>query len=168
MASPQDFIQNKVNEFKTENAKHTITIKDKVYKVEPLDAESGLDTWEFLMNKLLPSIGTGLDSFRHDPIMDGAPTTFSEAMLHLSAQLSKDPGTLKALSLTLLEGLTVDGELVDFKEHFSANYGTWLKVVKFALTENFSSFFEEGWESAAKDLMGMVAPVMSQSEDTQD
>lgn len=165
MPSPQDFVQGIVNDVKEEAVKNTITIKDQVYKVKLLDADDGIDTWEFIMQKLLPSVGSGLDGMNHDDILHGAPTTFSEVMLHLSKQL--DGNTLKALSLTVLEGLTVDGSPVEFKEHFKGNYGTWTKVLKFALQENFSSFFDEGWENMMTDLMGAVTPMMSTQVDPQ-
>lgn len=143
---------------KQDLAKNTIDIKGEIYKIDLLDADDGLDLWENLMKVVLPSVGTGLDSMQHDPVLDGSPTTFTEAMSHLSNKL--DGQTLKKISVVLLTDMEVDGKKVNWVEHFKGNYGAWRKVVKFALQENFSSFFEDGWVDGVQDLMAMVTPAM--------
>lgn len=145
-------------QIKQDITKNTIEIKGEIYKIDLLDADDGLDLWENLMKVVLPSVGTGLDSMQHDPVLDGSPTTFTEAMSHLSNKL--DGQTLKKISVVLLTNMEVDGKKVNWSEHFKGNYGSWRKVVKFALQENFSSFFEDGWVGGIQDLMAMVTPTM--------
>jgi hypothetical protein len=143
---------------KKDSEKNSITIGKDVYKVKILSASEGIATWEYLMKKLLPSVGTGLDSFRHDEVLDGSPTTFAEAFMHLSNRL--DGNSLVSISGTLLAGLEVNGKEVDFDEHFKANYGSWAKVIKFALMENFESFFVDGWTTTLTDLVSLAVPML--------
>lgn len=165
MASPQDHMKSLVEAHKETLAKHTLKIKDKIYKIKPLNGEDGVDTLEFILQLVAPSMGSALDGMNHDSLMDGTPTTFSEVMMHLSRQLKGS--TLKALSLALLEDLEVDGVKVSFSDQFQCNYGDWVKVVKFALQENYSSFFEDGWGSVMGDLMQMAAPLANQQVEPQ-
>lgn len=140
----------------------TITVKDRVYKIKKMDADDGLNLWEYILQRLLPSIGTGLDVMQgeNDPFQ--AATTFSEAMMHLSNKL--DGNSFKLISHAVLEGAEVNGEPMNFKEEFAGNYGAWRKVLAFALQENFKSFFEEGWATGLKDLMAMVSPQFQSSQ----
>lgn len=143
--------------------KNTITIRDKKFKIELLPSEEGLELWEYLMKKLLPSVGTGLDSMQHDSVMDGSPKTFSQAFGLLAEKLSgKD---LKEISKNLFQGATVDGKPLDFNEQFKGNYGSWKSLLTFALKENFGSFFEEGWGDS---LTGLVSLVVPQSQGSQE
>lgn len=141
-------------------AKNTITINDKLFKIKLLSFEDGIDLWENILKKLLPSVGAGLDRLQHDTVMDGSPTTFSDALIYLSRNL--DGNTLKSYSTVLLHEATVDGEPLNINKEFTGNYGAWKKLFVFALTENFSSFFEEGWTDGIADLMAVVTPAMSQ------
>jgi len=140
---------------------NTIVIKNKEYKIKPLNARDGLRLWEYLLGKLLPSVGTGLDRMSHDELLDGSPTTFAQAMIHLVSNLEKDYDTLNNITDTILEGCLVDGKPLNTDEEFSCNYGAWRQLLIFALKVNFSSFFEEGWESALTDITAMVVPMMS-------
>lgn len=141
-------------------AKNTKTINDKVYKIKLLRFEDGIDLWENILKKLMPSLGSGLDRMQHDSILDGSPTTFTDALIHLSKNL--DGNTLKNYSFVLFNGATVDGKPLDVNVEFTGNYSAWKKLFTFALTENFSSFFEEGWSDGMSDLMAVVTPAMNQ------
>jgi hypothetical protein len=148
-----------VDEVKVVGTKNAITVKGKVYNIEPLGALDGLDTWEYILQKVLPSVGSGLDAMQQEESF-GDSTAFSEAMIHLSNKLEGD--SFKMLSVTLFQGATVDGIELDINEHFSANYGVWRKVFTHAMKVNFSSFFEEGWSAGLQDLMMMVSPQFSE------
>lgn len=141
-------------------AKHSITINEKIYKVKLLSFEDGIDLWENIMQKLLPSVGSGLDRLSHNEILDGSPTTFTEAMIHLSKNL--DGETFKHYSFALFDGATVNGEALNLNEEFSGNYGAWKTLFAFALKENFGSFFTDGWADGLQDVMAMVSPMMAQ------
>lgn len=154
---------DKPTEAKTEApliCKNSIKLKDKVYKIEPLNGEDGLDLWEYILQRILPSVGTGLDAMQQeDDFLES--TTFTEAMMHLSNKL--EGSTFSMISNSLFAEGTVDGEPLDIKEHFKAEYGVWRKVFAHALKVNFSSFFEEGWSAGLKDLMAMVSPQLTRS-----
>lgn len=141
---------------KPEELGNTITLGGKVYKIELLPATDGLDLWEYILKRILPSVGTGLDSFKHDDELDGAPTTFAEAFLHLSDKL--DGNSFSLISESIFTGATVDGKPLNFNEEFKGNFGNWKKLLTFALQKNFASFFEEGWANGLQDLMGLVSP----------
>lgn len=143
-----------------EKVANKITIRDKVYSIKELEAYDGLDTWEYILQRILPAVGTGLDAMQQqDEFMES--TTMTEAMMHLSNKLEGE--TFKMLSTTLFEGATVDGEPLNPNVHFKANYGVWRKLFAHALKVNFASFFDEGWSAGLKDLMTMVSPQLTKS-----
>lgn len=149
-------VQDKLKAIRNKNS---IEIDGKVYKIDLLKAGDGIELWEELMKIVLPSVGSGLDALRssgqRDELFDGPSTTITEIMIHLSNKL--DGTRLKWVSDELLGDMTCDGVPVDFDEHFKGNYGTWLKLIRFALTENFSSFFADGW---VQEIMGTMDRVM--------
>jgi|TARA_R110000851_G_scaffold74984_5_gene165303 hypothetical protein len=157
MSNINDILKGEETEEVSTDLPLTKELGGKVYKIELLNAEDGVDLWEFLMQRMLPSIGTGLDSLQHDSNLDGSPTTFTQALIHLSGKL--EGNTLKAISLSVLSGTTVDGKPLNFKEEFKGNYGHWKSLVAFALKENFSSFFVEGWAESLIQLTKMLKPV---------
>lgn len=133
--------------------KRTIVIDDKTYKIKELPIKIGLEMLEDLTKRFLPSIGSILDLTQHDQY-DGSPKPFSEAFSNLSKNL--DGNTMYLYSVDLFDGATVDGEPLDI-EDFAANYGVWRKLFLFALQENFSSFFVDGWATTISEkLKGML------------
>lgn len=130
--------------------KNTINIDGKVYKIKPLIWEEGIELWEDIAKRCLPSIGSGFDRFQHDEL-DGSPTTFTEAAINLSRNL--DGFRLKTYSQALFDGATVDGEPLDLNKEFTANYGAWRKLFAFAMKENFQSFFDQGWITGMLEKM---------------
>lgn len=142
--------------------KYTTKIGDNKYKIVPLKGSIGLSLWEDIMSKLLPSLGSGLDQMQYNEVLDGSPTTFSEALIHLSRKLDGD--TFDTYSKILFEGATVNDKPLDIDSHFSCNYGEWKKLFVFSLKENFQSFFEEGWADSLKDIMIMASPLMQQGD----
>jgi hypothetical protein len=147
-----------------DKAKNSAKINGKVYKVIPLGASDGLVVWENLLSLLGPSIGVGIDSFNHNEIIDGSPTTFSEAVLLLQRKL--DGTQLVNYSEELFTGLKCDGDDVDWNTHFSANYGDWMQVMMLAMKENFQSFFtESGFDLNLQSMMSKVLPQPVPSEE---
>ena len=65
---------------------------------------------------------------------------FGKVFKSLSTELKAEE--LDAILRSLLSGLAIDGKDVDYDEYFAGNYGFLVKVVTFALQENFGSFFE--------------------------
>jgi hypothetical protein len=147
-----------------EKAKNSKTINGKVYKIKPLCARDGLVVWENLISLLGPSVGIGIDSFNHNEIIDGSPTTFSEAMLLLQRKL--DGTQLVNYSEELFVGLKCDGDEVDWNTHFSSNYGDWMQVMILAMKENFQTFFtESGFDLNLQAMMSKVLPQPEPSEE---
>ena len=140
--------------------KNTIQIKGDTYKIKLLSFEYGITVWEDIMKRLLPSIGNGLDQLQHNEL-DGNPNTFVYALTNISRQL--DGEVLVRYSRALFEGATVNGEKLDINR-FTGNYGTWKKLFMFAIKENFSSFFEEGWTDSISNLTAMLTPMMGNHE----
>lgn len=58
----------------------------------------------------------------------------------LSSELKFDE--LDMMIKALLSGIAIDGKDIDFDEEFAGNYGFFVKIMSFALQENFGSFFE--------------------------
>lgn len=145
-----------------EGVKCTLVIDGKTYKIKQLSWADGMDLWEHIMKKIMPSVGSGLDRLQHNEILDGSPTTFTEAFIHLSHNLDGD--TLKNYSLVLFNGATVDGEPLDLNKQTTEFLGVWKKLFVFALKENFKHLFQDGWETGLTEMMSMVAPMMATSD----
>ena len=140
--------------------KNSIVIGDDTYKIKLLPFEHGINLWEDIMKRLLPSIGNGLDQLQHNEL-DGNPNTFSYALANLSRQL--DGSVLKNYSQVLFHEATVNGQKLTL-DHFKGNYGSWRKLLVFAIKENFSSFFEEGWTDGLSQITAVLAPMMGSQE----
>ena len=149
--SVADIVQQEAQKQKVEFEKNSTMINGKKFKIKPLTADVGLDVFEFIVKTISPAIGVALDSSKHDSMLHGAPTTISDMALMLSAKL--DGSTFSGLSDVMLKDMIVDGKVVDYREYFSANYGEWVQVFRFALEENFSTVFTQS------GLLGQVAQI---------
>ena len=135
---------------------NSITINDKVFKVEPLMFQDSIDCLEYIVKLVLPAIGEVIDGGSHDVILyEGGNPMFSRSLSKLSQAL--DGTQLSSISSALLSGLTVDGVLAD-KEYFRGNLGEWKKVLMFAIKVNFESAFRDGWGEELQILHTMIAP----------
>lgn len=139
-------------------SKNTIVLDGVTYKIKLMSWETGMEVWEHILKRLMPSVGSGLDRLQHNEL-DGSPTTFTEAFIHLSQNLDGD--TLKLFSFDLLEGLTADGKPVVLSEQTTEFMGHWKKLFIFSLKENFKGFFDEGWATSLAEMVSMVTPMMS-------
>lgn len=110
----------------------TTTIKDKDFQIELLPAGEGIAMAQKLSTLVLPILSNTNGEFSFD---------FSKLATALSVNISEKEFLL--IIKRLLKGLCVDGKEVAFDDYFQANYGELLKIITFALTENFGSFFEE-------------------------
>ena len=146
-------------EIPTANTKYTLEVDGKFYKIKPLSWADGTDLWEDILKKIMPSVGSGLDRLQHNEILDGSPTTFTEAFIHLSRNL--DGNTFKHYSMVLFEGATVDGEPLKLENQTTEFMGVWKKLFAFALKENFKHLFQDGWETGLTEMVSMVAPMMA-------
>jgi len=151
----------------SKDLKHTIELKGKTFKIELLNGEDGLDLFEYLNKKLLPSVGSGVDGmFGNSGDFLGTTQTFETAFSNFSRNLEGD--TMKKVSKNLLQNCTVDGKPLDFAEEFKGEYGVWRQLVMFALKENFGSFFEFDWGEHLGTLATMLMPLQSGSSTSQE
>jgi hypothetical protein len=65
---------------------------------------------------------------------------FAKIFRGISSELKFEE--LDMMLRSLLSGIAIDNKGIDFDEEFAGNYGFLIKVVTFALQENFGSFFE--------------------------
>lgn len=72
---------------------------------------------------------------------DSVDIDFGKIADGLSKKLSYEE--LKIMIDALLKDIAIDNKEVNFDEYFSGNYGLLIKILAFALKENFGSFFEE-------------------------
>ena len=76
---------------------------------------------------------------KHDELLHGAPTTFTDFAMTLCSQLD-DAKVIETVTV-LLDGIEVDGEAINVDEYFAANYGEMVEVLELSIRENFESFF---------------------------
>lgn len=150
-------------EYKPTQTKNTTTIGDKEYTIKLLKGSDSITMLNDLTKRVGPSIGAALDRLQHDPL-DGSPTTFTEIMVHFVRNLDSD--TLLNYTKDLLSGAKVNGQPLDIDVEFEGNMGGWIKLVAFALKENFGGSFGEGWEKKGQDLVAMIKS-LSQQDSTQ-
>lgn len=134
----------------------TVTINDDSYTVHLLPTTIGLAMSLEIGKLLMPSLGAGIDGFRHDEILHGAPTTFADLGKLLVLQM----GEVKIVEMVkaLLSKSEINGKQLDFEKHFSGNYGALIQLVEFALRENFESFFtESGLQTRFVQLMSNLS-----------
>ena len=119
------------------------TINDKEFQITLLGAGDGIKMVTQLSDILLPVLGEASQGAK-----EGEELTLDFAKVAKAIAMSMDNVDILAIITRLLSGLAVDGKEVKLDEYFVANYGELIAVVAFALTENFSSFFE------AMDMFG--------------
>lgn len=158
MANINEIAKAAQDKVKAEQAKHTTTIGSDVYKIKPMKWEDALDLAEHISKKILPSVGVSVDDMMKDEYEDRS--VFTEALLHLSERL--DGETLKNWSYCVFEGMTKNGAEFDLSEQDSSFLGAWRKLFVFALLENLSPLFAEGWGEELGKLMNLLNPAQNQ------
>lgn len=141
---------------------NSIELKGKVYELTPLLADDGLETWSYILKIILPSLGSHFDSIKEEAEFGVSEGALQKAIAQLTTSLQT--GDLTLLSTVLFKDAKVDGELFEFREEFSQNYYSWMKLFKFGLEVNFRSFFEEGLGELVKEMRGLMSPVESEQE----
>lgn len=143
-----------------EHIKKTKIGKD-TYQLELLPAKAGFSLSLKLSKVLIPLLGTGFDAMEDE---DGGFTRMSLILVEQMDQVD-----ISELVDTLLEGLIVNGDVVDFDVHFRGNYGALTEVIGFSLKENFGSFFEvKGLTARLSEVMKKVLPQGEQAEESKD
>lgn len=108
-------------------------IKGVSYQLYLLPAEEGIVMAQKLGQLVIPLLDG--DSSDGEIELD-----FSKLAKNITSSISdKD---FLAIIKRLLKESTADGKEINFNNYFRANYGTLIKLIAFALKENFGSFFE--------------------------
>lgn len=132
-------------------------INGKEYTIHLLPATAGLKMSLEISKLMAPSVGAGLDGLRHDEILHGSPTTFTDLAMKLVTQM--DQVNVVELVGALLGKVEVGGSRINFDTHFRANYGELIQVIEFALRENFESFFTgNGFLTRFQEMMAQLNP----------
>lgn len=116
------------------------TVNDKVYSVKLLPATRGMTISSRLAKALGPAVAVIVDS-KDEVYLPGEQSFYTDIAVALVSQL--DQLALEETVKELLNGLTCDGQPVNFDTHFAGNYGSLVIVVEYALQENFGNFFTE-------------------------
>lgn len=108
------------------------------YELRLLNTSAAFNTFESITKLLLPATGAAIDGASDKFQFDGDQTCATAAML-LVKQLG-DVDTLELIK-TLLEGAEVEGEDLDFEEHFKGRFDLLIDLLTFAVKENYGSLF---------------------------
>lgn len=146
-----------------------IQIGNKVYSIRLLPASVGFSVATNLIKTFLPVLGSYADANgRKGLVLPEDDSVFSEMAILLCSQLDKiDP---LILVQQLLADSLVNGKQFNFDDQFRANYSDLIKLIEFALKENFGDFFtgylqEKGIKLGSLNLLSLktaVQPVQTQ------
>lgn len=132
---------------------HTIEINGDTYKIKLLPYKlEGLPLWEYMVERAGPAIGSFMDGMQGASMQEDS-MIFTTTLMQLSSKL--DGQFMLTVSDTVLKGCTINGKPLP-EDQFDGNYGAWTKLVGFALKENYSSFFAEGWMQGLQKIKAMV------------
>lgn len=141
-----------------------------IYSVKLLPASVGFSVATNLIKTFLPVLGSYIDANgRKGLVLPEDDSVFSEMALLLCTQLDKiDP---LVLVQQLLNDALVNGKPFNFDDQFRANYSDLVKLLEFALRENFGDFFtvylqEKGVSLSSLNLLSLktAPPVQTQQE----
>lgn len=156
-------IDNIKNQVYAQAGLKEITVKGNRYTIQLLGAYAAFAISADLVKLVTPSVASFMDSGRkEDYILPEESSMFSEMAMLLVRQM--DQVNLVAIVQSLLDGITCNGVPVDANEHFRGNFSGLLKVLEFALKENFGDFFteylkEKGLEiRSLKEALSIQAP----------
>lgn len=117
------------------NNVRTLDLNGKQITIFLLPASKGLVMAKKLSQLFLPTLSGFAEIGEEDS--DMSLSTVSTLLVE-----SLDDLDVMSVVSTLLNSVTVNGQPIDFDTYFMANYGELVSVIKFAVEENFSSFFE--------------------------
>lgn len=116
------------------------TIQGKVYSIKLLPASQGLTVGQNIIKGFAPALGVLFDSkLEEDSLFPEEQTVFTDLAIAVVRQM--DSLELTSVIQLLMQGLSCDGQAVDFDTHFAGNYAALLSVVEYSLRENFGDFF---------------------------
>ncbi len=117
---------------------HTLATGNTV-SIKLLKTTAGIAVAKKLLNVIAPAVGGAADGMRHDALVHGAPTSFTDMALTLCDQIDKLQ--IENVIAVLLDEVYINGDPINFEEYFQANYGELIEILEFALKENFQTFF---------------------------
>lgn len=108
------------------------------YQIRLLNTTTAIQTFEQISKTLLPSIGSAIDGFTNENMFESEQTLATAAML-LTRQLTEI--NVVEIIQKIFEGLTAEGVPVDFDTYFKGRLDLLVKVLTFAMKENYGSLF---------------------------
>lgn len=136
-------------------------IEGVTYKIRLLNTSEAFITAQEFLKLSLPSLGAFADGVKtmDDPFGDN--TTFTA----IAYSFVKQMGDVNVLELVkmLLGGTLCDGEPIDFEKHFRGKIGLLVKVIEFALKENYGSFFTD--MGLREHLMSFIRSLSPQTQE---
>ena len=119
-----------------------IKIDGEKYSIVLLNTSETLRTGQEIIKLILPSAGAAMDGmFGEQDILADEPATFTSIAFHLVRQMGEFH-TIETVK-QLLEGSTVDGEPLEFETHFKGKFSVLIKLIEFAVKENYGSLFTD-------------------------
>ena len=114
------------------------TIDGVNYRIRLLNTSAAYTSFQDIAKLLLPAGGAALDGSLDSSVFEGDQTFATSAML-----LVKQMGEIDILSTIklLLEGSEADDAAIDFEEYFKGNMLLLVKLLEFAIRENYGSLF---------------------------
>ena len=142
-----------------------IPIGSNVYSIKLLPASLGFMVATNLIKTLLPVFGSWADAQgRKGQVLPEDESTFTELALLLVGQLDK-VDVLQVVH-TLLNEALVNGKPLDFDIHFRANYKSLMKLIEFALKENFGDFFIDYLQEKGLNILSLRSLKMEDTAPT--
>jgi len=132
-----------------------------VYKIKLLNTSEAFLSGQELLKLTLPSMGAFADGVKtiDDPFSD--QTTFTAIAYSLVKQIG-DVNTLSIIKM-LLHDATANDVVVNFESYFRGKLGLLVKVVEFAMMENYGSLFTDmGLREHLMSFMKGLAPQTSE------
>lgn len=108
------------------------------YEIKLLNTSAAFDSFQSVMKLLLPAGGAALDGALDENLFEG-DNTFSTSAMLLVRQMG-EVDILKTIKL-LTDGMTADGEVIDFENYFKGDLLLLVKILEFAVRENYGSLF---------------------------
>ena len=148
-------IQDIANNALAQKGYKTINIDGDMYAIKLLPATQGLGLALNLIKIFLPSLGAWADGEKREGlILPEDDSMFSEIAMLLVSQMDKID--LAGVVKSLLNGLMVNNQSIDFDTHFSGNYEALVELVEVAMKENFGSFFTNYLRKKGIGLKGLL------------
>ena len=135
------------------------------YIIKLLPAMQGISLFVRLTKAITPLIGMWADGEKkEDFVLPEEDNLFTELALLFTSKL--DDINIEEVTSALMNELTFNGKVVDFDEHFRANYCNLLLLLEEAIKENFGSFFVDYLKAKGINFQEGLAALKTRMQET--